>query len=62
VEITGQDRQFLQALSDPKFAISGLTNKDLRQILRLTASGQTLTTALNAIRAASTLQLVTLAA
>ncbi|MDD5482656.1 MAG: winged helix-turn-helix domain-containing protein [Kiritimatiellae bacterium] len=36
LEITGKDREFLQALSDPKFAVSGLTNKDLRQILRLT--------------------------
>jgi len=102
LELTGKDREFLQALSDPKFAVSGLTNKDLRQILRLTpwakggtdeqlsarisrtlrlmrdhglirkmpnqrrylltASGQTLTTALNAILAASTQQLVNLAA
>ena len=102
IEITGKDREFIQALSDPKFAVSGLTNKDLRQILRstawakngtekqlsarisrhlrlmrdhglirkmpnqrrylLTASGQTLTTAINAILAASTQQLVNIAA
>ncbi|MDD5482901.1 MAG: hypothetical protein PHP98_04540 [Kiritimatiellae bacterium] len=102
LEITGKDRDFLQALSDPKFAVSGLTNKDLRQTLRLTAwakggsekqlsarisrhlrlmrdhglirkmsnqrrylltsSGQILTTALNALLAASTQQLVNLAA
>lgn len=37
IEITGKDREFLPALSDPKFAVSGLTDKDLRQILRLTA-------------------------
>jgi hypothetical protein len=30
---TGKDRELLQAIADPKFRISGITNKMLRQIL-----------------------------
>ena len=99
---TGKDRELLQAISDPVFRISGLTNKMLRQRLQktewakgrndkqlsarvsrhlallrnhgiikklprqnkyhLTQKGTKLTTALNALLAASTEQLLDLAA
>ena len=99
---TGKDRDLLQAISDPVFRISGLTNKMLRQQLQktqwakgrndkqlsarvsrhlallrnhgiikklprqnryhLTQKGTKLTTALNALLAASTEQLLDLAA
>ena len=99
---TGKDRELLQAISDPAFRISGLTNKNLRQGLQgkqwakgrtdkqlsarisrhlsllrdhgiikklpkqhryqLTEKGAKLTTALNALLAASTEQLIDMAA
>lgn len=33
LDVTGKDREFLQALSDPQFAVSGLANKNLRKKL-----------------------------
>jgi len=102
LDLTGKDRALLQAISDPAFSISGITNKALRaklhrqpgysartekqlrakisrqlRLLRghglirkmprqikcqLTASGRQLTTALNALLAASTQQLMDAAA
>lgn len=99
---TGKDRVLLQALRDPQFSISGLSNKDLRECLRgkngyttmtekqlsakmsrqlrllrdhglirkaprqkrylITRKGQELTTALDALLAASTKQLMDIAA
>ena len=40
---TGKDREFLEKISDPAFRVSGLTNKMLRQRLRMTdwAAGRT---------------------
>jgi len=102
LDILGKDRELLQAIADPKDAVAGLANQQLRQklsasawakngteqqlsaritrhlrLLRahglihklpcqrryvLTARGQLLTTALNAILAASTQQIIKLAA
>lgn len=39
LDITGKDRELLQAIADPKFRISGLTNKMLRQNLSDTRFG-----------------------
>jgi len=33
----GKDRELLQAIADPQFAVSGMTNAKLRQKLRATA-------------------------
>ena len=33
MDITGKDRAFLQAIADPKYAVSGITNKALQQVL-----------------------------
>jgi hypothetical protein len=102
IDPTGKDRELLQAISDPAFRISGLTNKMIRQRLQgkkwakgrtekqlsarisrhlallrdhgiirklpkqhryqLTDKGVKLTTALNALLAASTEQLIDIAA
>lgn len=102
LDVTGKDRELLQAIADPLYAVAGITNKHLRQKLHaspwakngtdkqlsarlsrnlrllrdhglirkipcqrkyaLTAQGQTLTTALNAMLAASTQQLMEKAA
>ena len=102
LDIIGKDRELLQALADPLYAVAGVTNKHLRQKLHaspwakgqtdqqlsarvsrnlrlmrdhglirkmpcqrkylLTAHGQLLTTALNALRSASTQQLINIAA
>ena len=102
LDIIGKDRELLQALADPQFAVAGVSNKQLRQKLHaspwakdgtdkqlsarvsrhlrllrdhglirkipcqrkylLTAQGQILTTALNAILSASTQQLINIAA
>ena len=40
---TGKDRELLQSLSEPKFRISGLTNKMLRQYLSGTHFGKDIT-------------------
>ena len=40
---TGKDRELLQSLSNPKFRISGLTNKMLRERLSCTHLGKGLT-------------------
>ncbi len=37
---TGKDRDLLQSIADPKFRISGLTNKALRQKLSSTGFGK----------------------
>jgi hypothetical protein len=37
LDLTGKDRELLQAIADPKFAVSGMTNAKLRQNLRDTA-------------------------
>ena len=39
MDITGKDRELLQAISDPAYRISGLTNKMLRQSLADTTFG-----------------------
>lgn len=102
LDILGKDRELLQALADPQYAVAGVANKQLRRKLHaspwakggtdkqlsarvsrhlrllrdhglirkmpcqrrylLTAQGQLLTTALNAILAASTQQLINIAA
>ena len=102
MDVLGKDRELLQALADPLYAVAGITNKHLRQKLHaapwakggtdkqlsarisrhlrllrdhglirkmpcqrrylLTAQGRTLTTALNAMLAASTQKLIELAA
>ena len=102
LDVTGKDRELLQAIADPLYAVAGITNKHLRQKLHaspwakngtdkqlsarlsrnlrllrdhglirkipcqrkyaLTAQGQILTTALNAMLAASTQQLMEKAA
>ena len=102
LDITGKDRELLQAISDPRFTVSGITNAALHTQLRhtswatgrtdkqlaaritrafrllrdhgvlrklphrrryqLTPKGTQLTTALNAVLAASTAQLMKIAA
>ena len=37
LDLLGKDRALLEALSDPKYALSGVTNKMLRDVLRGTA-------------------------
>ena len=39
MDLTGKDRELLQAISDPAYRISGLTNKMLRQSLADTSFG-----------------------
>jgi hypothetical protein len=39
LDLSGKDRLLLQALSDPSFTVSGITNAGLRKMLRDTACG-----------------------
>jgi len=39
LDVTGKDRDLLEAISDPAFAVSGITNAGLRQKLRSTCWG-----------------------
>ena len=37
LDLLGKDQFLLQAIADPKFSVSGLTHRDLREILQDTA-------------------------
>jgi DNA-binding transcriptional ArsR family regulator len=44
LEVTGKDRELLQAISNPKHGVSGMSNRSLREQLGTTSWGKGLTT------------------